>query len=158
MKIPIFVPSTYPSDTMWQRIQTLYLGIAVALIGSMFFCKFATIIGPGGEEIIINYYEKRPFLILLIMILIAQIAATGSYRMFILQARVCIIAAFLCLGFQIWMGIDYLTYHNDMVFSFTMMFPLAAAILDFIAARRSMVDEMTLQAVKGVKKVRRKRK
>ena len=35
---------------MWQRIQTLYFGIATALIFSMFFCIFATIIGPDGVK------------------------------------------------------------------------------------------------------------
>lgn len=141
----------------WQRIQTLYLGIAVLLIGAMFFCRFATIIAPGGEEIIIRYYEKKPFLVLLIMTLTAQIAALASYKVFLLQSRVCVIAAFLSLGFQIWMGIDYFTYHKEMVFSFTMIFPLVAAILDLIAGRKSMVDAITLQSIKGIRKARHKR-
>jgi hypothetical protein len=45
-----------------------------------------------------------------------------------------------------------------MSFSITALFPLAAAFLDFIAARKSLVDEMTIQAVKSTRKANRKRK
>ena len=54
---------------MWQRIQTLYLGIATALMFSMFFCTFATIAGPDGTEITIRYSEKLSYLSLMIMTL-----------------------------------------------------------------------------------------
>lgn len=142
---------------MWQRIQTLYLGTATALIAAMFFCRFATIAGPDGTEEIIRYYEKMPFLVLLIMLLTAHIAATASYKTFFLQARVCVIAGLLSLGLQTWLVTDCIRYWNDMSFSISALFPLAAAFLDFTAARKSMVDEMTVQAVKGIRKARKKR-
>ena len=142
---------------MWQRIQTLYLGIATALIFSMFFCIFATIIGPDGAEITIAYREKMPYLVLLIMLITAHIAATASYRTFFLQARVSIIAGLLAFGFQTWIGIDILRNIDDMSFSFTALFPLAAGVLDFMAAKRSMVDEMTVMAVKSAKKARKRK-
>ena len=142
---------------MWQRIQTLYLGIATALIFSMFFCIFATIIGPDGAEITIAYREKMPYLVLLIMLITAHIAATASYRTFFLQARVSIIACLLAFGFQTWIGIDILRNMDDMSFSFTALFPLAAGVLDFMAAKRSMVDEMTVMAVKSAKKARKRK-
>ena len=78
---------------MWQRIQTLYLGIATALIFSMFFCTFATIAGPDGTEITIRYSEKLSYLSLMIMTFIAHVAAVASFKAFFLQARVCAIAA-----------------------------------------------------------------
>ena len=142
---------------MWQRIQTLYLGIATALIFSMFFCIFATIIGPDGAEITIAYREKMPYLVLLIMLITAHIAATASYKTFLLQARVSIIAGLLAFGFQTWIGIDILRNMDDMSFSFTALFPLAAGVLDFMAAKRSMVDEMTVMAVKSAKKARKRK-
>ncbi|MBR2608929.1 MAG: DUF4293 family protein [Bacteroidales bacterium] len=139
---------------MWQRIQTLYLGISTALIFSMFFCTFATVIGPDGAEITIGYHEKLAYLTMLIMLFTAQVAATASFKAMFLQARVSIIAALMAVGLQIWLGVDFLRFRNEMVFSFTMLFPLAAAILDFMAARKSLVDEMTLTAIK----LKRKRK
>ena len=142
---------------MWQRIQTLYLGIATALIAAMFFCRFATIAGPDGGEEFIRYYEKMPFLVLMIMLLTSHIAAVSTYKAFFLQARVCVIAGLLALGFQIWLITDCIKYWNDMSFSISTLFPLAAAFLDFISAKKSMVDEMTIQAVKGIRKNRRKK-
>ena len=136
---------------MWQRIQTLYLGISTALIFSMFFCTFATIIGPQGEELTIGYHEKLPYLTMLIMLFTAHIAATASFKAFFLQARVAMIASLMAIGFQIWLAVDVIRFHGDMTFSFTTIFPFAAAILDGMAAKRSLVDEMTITAVKSVK-------
>lgn len=143
---------------MWQRIQTLFLGISTAIIFSMFFCTFATIAGPEGTEVTIRYSEKLPYLTLLIMLITSHIAAVASYRTFFLQARVSTIAALLALGFQIWLAVDIIVNRNDMSFSFTALFPLIASFLDFAAAKKSMVDEITIQAVKGVRKSRKNRK
>lgn len=120
----------------------------------MFFCTFATVIGPDGAEITIGYHEKLAYLTMLIMLFTAQVAATASFKAMFLQARVSIIAALMAVGLQIWLGVDFLRFRNEMVFSFTMLFPLAAAILDFMAAKKSLVDEMTLTAIK----LKRKRK
>ena len=37
--------------TMWQRIQTLYLAIATALVVTLFFCVKSFMLGPGGAHI-----------------------------------------------------------------------------------------------------------
>lgn len=142
---------------MWQRIQTLYIGIATALTAAMFFCRMATIIGPEGNDIDIRYYEKLPYLMMLIMLLTAGVCAVFTYKSRLLQARVCILTTLMLIGFQIWLGIDFIRYHNDMVFSITLLFPIVSAILNAIAARGNLVDEMTLQAVKSAKKARKKK-
>lgn len=155
MKIPIFAVIYKTFDHMWQRIQTLYLGLATAIIFSMFFCTFATIIGADGAEATIRYSEKLSYLTLLIMLITAQIAATASFKSFFLQARVSVIAGLLAIGFQIWIGIDVLRNLNEMTFSFTAFFPLAAAFLDFISAKKSMVDEMTVTAIRSARKAKK---
>lgn len=142
---------------MWRSIQTLYLGIATALMAALFFCRFATIIGPDGAEETIRYYEKTPYLVLMIMTLTAHICSVFSYKLRFLQARVCIITALLALGMQVWFFMDFLKFRNDMVFSITMVFPLVMTILDVMAARNSMVDEVTVSAIRSVKKARRRR-
>ena len=142
---------------MWRSIQTLYLGIATALMAALFFCRFATIIGPDGAEETIRYYEKTPYLVLMIMTLTAHICSVFSYKLRFLQARVCIITALLALGMQMWFFMDFLKFRNDMVFSITMVFPLVMTILDVMAARNSLVDEMTVSAVRSVRKIRRRR-
>jgi hypothetical protein len=69
-----------------------------------------------------------------------------------------IIAGLLAIGFQIWLGIDILLNRHDMTFSLTSLFPLVASFLDFIAAKKSMVDEMTVQAVKSARKAGKRRR
>ena len=140
---------------MWKKSQTYLIGIATLLGIIMFFCRLATIIGPMGEELKIMYYEKLPYAVMLIMLLTAGICAVFCHNFPLLQARVCMIAALMLVGFQIWLGIDFIRYHNEMVFSPTMLFPFAAAVLDIMAARKSLIDGMTLQAVKSMKKGRR---
>ena len=143
---------------MWQRIQTLYLGISTALIFSMFFCTFATIIGPQGEELTIGYHEKLPYLTMLIMLFTAHAAAAASFKAFFLQARVAMIAALMAIGFQIWLIVDVIRFHGEMTFTLTAIFPFAAAVLDAMAAKRSLVDEMTISAVKSVRSSRKARR
>lgn len=143
---------------MWQRIQTLYFAIATGLVASMFFSNIATVIGPGGEELGIKYYEKASYLVLMIMILTAQVCALFSYKSRFLQARVGIISGLLLIGFQIWLGIDFLRMKDEMVFNITGVFPVACAILDILAARAALIDEMTLSAVKSARKMKRKKR
>ena len=143
---------------MWQRIQTLYIGIATALTVALFFCRMATIIGPGGEELDIMYHEKLPYLVMLIMLLTAGVCSIFSFKSWALQARVCMLTALMQIGFQIWLGIDFFRFRTDMVFSFTMIFPIVSAILNIMAARSALVDAMTMQAIKTTKKVRKNKR
>ena len=137
---------------MWQRIQILYLAIAAALVGSLFFCNMATIIGPEGSEVTIGYHEKLPFLLLTIMAFTAHVGALASTRVRFLQMRVCVIAALILTGFQIWLAVDVISHRSEMVFSFTAAFPLVAAILDVMAAKNIMLDEMMVQAHGRIRK------
>lgn len=131
---------------MWKRIQTLYLAISTGLIISLFFCRFATDLSTTGSDSIIRYYEKTSYLLMLIMLLTANIFALCTYRSPMLQARVSIISALAMLGFQIWLGVDYIMYSSQMAFSVTMLFPLLGTFLNFIAGRSAMLDGFTIQA------------
>lgn len=141
---------------MWKKTQTYFIGIATLLTISMFFCRLATIIGPGGEELEIMYYEKLPYIVMLIMLMTAGICAVFCHKYPLLQARVCMLSALLLIGFQLWLGVDFFRYHNEMVFSPTIIFPLAGGILNIMAARKALVDGMTLQAAKALRKGRKK--
>ena len=143
---------------MWQRIQTLYIGIATGLVAALFFCNIATIIGPGGEEIGIRYYEKSSFLVLMIMMLAAHVCALFSYKSWALQSRVCMLAALLALGFQLWLGIDFINYRHEMIFNISGVFPIACVILDVLASRAAMVDQLTLSAIGSAREVKKSRR
>ena len=157
MKIPKFAIHYSNRHTMWKKTHTFYIIVSTLLTTAMFFCSFATIIGPDGYELKIMYYEKLPYLTMLIMLLTAGICSLFTFRQGFLQARVCTLTALMLIGFQIWLGIDFIRFRHDMVFSVTMLFPLAAAILDALAARSALVDAMAIQAAGKILKKNRKR-
>ena len=143
---------------MWKKIHTIYSIVATLLSASMFFFSFATILGPEGTELKIMYYEKLPYLFMLIMLLAGGVCSVFTYRNGFLQARVCILTALMLIGFQIWLGVDFLRFRHDMVFSISAIFPIAAAILNVLAARGALVEGMTLQTAEKVLKSRKKRR
>ena len=157
MNFPNFVNCYNNRHTMWKKIHTIYTVSAALLITSMFFCRFATILGPEGTELEIMYYEKLPYAVMLIMLLAAGICSIFTHRNGFLQARVCILSALMLIGFQIWLGVDFLRFRNDMVFSITMIFPICSAILNVLAARSAIIEAMTIQtAGKMLKRSKRK--
>ncbi len=143
---------------MWQRIQTLYLAVATALLTSMFFCKFATILGPDGIEISIKYVEKVPYLVLLAVALAGNMFSLFAFKIRIPQMRVATVAALILLAFQIWIIVDVVRGWNEMVFSVTALFPLVAMVLDILAARNIMLDEAMVQSASRLRASKRRRK
>lgn len=143
---------------MWQRIQTLYLAVATALLTSMFFCKFATILGPDGVEISIKYVEKVPYIVLLAVALAGNMFSLFAFKIRIPQMRVATVAALILLAFQIWIIVDVVRGWNEMVFSVTALFPLVAMVLDILAARNIMLDEAMVQSASRLRASKRRRK
>ena len=142
---------------MWQRIQTLYLAIATALLASMFFCKFATIVGPHGNDLEIMYWEKIPYVTLLAISTIGNIFSLFAFKIRMPQMRVATGAAILLLAFQCWIVVDLARNWNEMSFSVTALFPLIAAILDIMAARSILLDEAMVQSSARLRATKRKR-
>ena len=142
---------------MWQRIQTLYLAIATALLASMFFCKFATIVGPHGNDLEIMYWEKIPYVTLLAISTIGNIFSLFAFKIRMPQMRVATGAAILLLAFQCWIVVDLARNWNKMSFSVTALFPLIAAILDIMAARSILLDEAMVQSSARLRASKRKR-
>ena len=95
---------------------------------------------------------------MLIMLLAAGVCSVFTYRNGFLQARVCILTALMLIGFQIWLGVDFLRFRTDMVFSISAIFPIVAAILNVLAARGALVEGMTLQTAEKVLKSKKKRR
>ena len=142
---------------MWQRIQTLYLAIATALLASMFFCKLATIVGPHGNDLEIMYWEKIPYVTLLAISTIGNIFSLFAFKIRMPQMRVATGAAILLLAFQCWIVVDLARNWNEMSFSVTALFPLIAAILDIMAARSILLDEAMVQSSARLRASKRKR-
>lgn len=133
---------------MWQRLQTLYLCIATGLIAALFFSVKAFTLGPGGvHSVDLTYIKYTPYLILLIMITILQLLAVFTFNARVFQMRTAVLSAILMIALQAWIGVDYFTADKEWIFKFTAVFPLVAAILNFIAARLILRDQLLVESV-----------
>lgn len=133
---------------MWQRLQTLYLCIATGLIVALFFSVKAFTLGPGGvHSVELTYIKYTPYLILLILITILQLLAVFTFNAHVFQMRTAVLSAFLMIALQAWIGVDYFTADKEWIFKFTAVFPLVAAILNFIAARYILRDQLLVESV-----------
>ena len=133
---------------MWQRLQTLYLCIATGLIVALFFSVKAFTLGPGGvHSVELTYIKYTPYLILLILITILQLLAVFTFNARVFQMRTAVLSAILMIALQAWIGVDYFTADMELIFRFTTVFPLVAAILNFIAARLILRDQLLVESV-----------
>lgn len=133
---------------MWQRLQTLYLCIATGLIVALFFGVKAFTLGPGGvHSVELTYIKYTPYLILLILITILQLLAVFTFNVRVFQMRTAVLSAILMIALQAWIGVDYFTADKEWIFKFTAVFPLVAAILNFIAARLILRDQLLVESV-----------
>ena len=133
---------------MWQRLQTLYLCIATGLIAALFFSVKAFTLGPGGvHSVDLTYIKYTPYLLLLILITILQLLAVFTFNARVFQMRTAVLSAILMIALQAWIGVDYFTADKEWIFKFTAVFPLVAAILNFIAARLILRDQLLVESV-----------
>lgn len=133
---------------MWQRLQTLYLCIATGLIVALFFSVKAFTLGPGGvHSVELTYIKYTPYLILLILITILQLLAVFTFNARVFQMRTAVLSAILMIALQAWIGVDYFTADKEWIFKFTAVFPLVAAILNFIAVRLILRDQLLVESV-----------
>ena len=123
---------------MWQRIQTLYLAVALGLLVAMFW-----------------HVSFLWWLILLGVACFMQVVALLAYKFRLFQMRTSIIAAIMLLGLQIWMAVVYLT-GDKAAFNITAVFPVVAAILDGLAARAIFSDELIVRSSSRLRSSKRK--
>ena len=133
---------------MWQRIQTLYLLLATGLVVSLLFCTKA------GD---ITYTEYWPYLVLLIITGFLQVMALTTYRHRIFQMRTATLSAIILIALQGWLVYDFISTHNTPVFHVTAVFPVVAAILDFLAARSILADELLVRSADRLRAAKRKK-
>lgn len=144
---------------MWQRLQTLYLCIATGLIVALFFSVKAFTLGPGGvHSVELTYIKYTPYLILLILITILQLLAVFTFNARVFQMRTAVLSAILMIALQAWIGVDYFTADKEWIFKFTAVFPLVAAILNFIAARLILRDQLLVESVSHLRSLKKNHK
>src|SRR5574344_1586254 len=134
---------------MWQRLQTLYLLIATVLVALLFFSEKV-----DG----VTYVSYVPYLILIIVITLLNVLALTTYKFRVFQMRTAVLSALITLGLQIWLVVDFITAGKTAVFHISAIFPIASAILDALAARSIMSDELLVRRVDRLRSSRKKKK
>lgn len=134
---------------MWQRIQTLYLFLSTVLVAALFFCNKA-------EDL--RYTAYLPYLILAVIITLLNVLALTTWKFRIFQMRTAILSALITIAFQAWIAVDYFSADKSLVFNVTAVFPLAAVILDFLAARNIYADELMVRSASRLRSAKRKNK
>ena len=134
---------------MWQRVQSLYLLLATGLVASLFFCTKA------GD---IPYTDYWPYMVLLIVTAFLQVMALTTWKHRIFQMRTASLSAIILIALQGWLVYDFIATHNTPVFHITAVFPIVAAILDFLAARSILADEMLVRSADRLRAAKRKKK
>ena len=143
---------------MWQRIQTLYLALATALIIAMFFLPKAVVPGADGTDAqTFRFVTYIPYLILLVVIALLDLLALTGWKHRVFQMRTAILAALVTLALQAWLVVDYLSNSGAMVFRIAAVFPIVAVILNLMAARRIHADQLLVESFSRLRSDKRRR-
>ncbi len=145
---------------MWQRAQTLYLAIATILTGLMFFMDKAIIVAADGSSVAQTFYFPSyiPYAILIGIVTCLNLLALTTYKIRVFQMRTAGLAAIITLALQIWLVVDFMSTHDQMVFRVAAIFPLLAMIMDILAVRGIFADEMIVESASSLRKSRRERR
>lgn len=142
---------------MWQRVQTLYLAIAMALTAFLFFCNKAVVVGADGSVVeAYTYTQYTPYLILLIITTLLNVLAVTTYKIRVFQMRTAAFSALITIALQAWLLLDFFLNKNDMVFKVTLIFPLISVIFQVLAYRSIMADELIVQSSSRLRAAKKK--
>lgn len=126
---------------MWQRVQTLYLAVASALLAAMYSAHYRT-----------------AFTVLFSVALAAQAIALLTFRFRTLQMRLSTLAALILLGLQAWMAVQFFGSADKASYNLTAVFPAVAAILDMLAVRGILADEFLVRSASRLRSSGRNKK
>ncbi|MGQ7870304.1 DUF4293 domain-containing protein [Sunxiuqinia sp. sy24] len=147
---------------MIQRIQTLYMFIAAVLIGSLFGLPFAEIVA-NNELFLFNIKgisqngelvnNGLPIMLFIGLILLLHVVAIFLYKKRVTQMRVLTFTIILLLGL---FGMFYFfTYYDfkgaDISFKLSVVFPLIAIVMDYLAIRNIGKDEALIRSVNRIR-------
>jgi hypothetical protein len=141
------------------------MAISTILIAVMIFSVKATVFGADGEAVeTFKYIRYAPYAILLIVILLLNLLALTTWNFRVFQYRTAILTALVTLGFQIWLGIEFFVNFragNDaehMIYKVNVVFPLVCVILDILAARGILADQLLVESTYRLRTDKKNRK
>jgi hypothetical protein len=150
---------------MIQRIQTVFLLVAIALISCMFFAPLANFTDTHGRvyEMVYNrfysvgnspekYSEKLNMFIYLIMAIIGVLVFTLlSYKKRIIQIRLCTVSILLMVFLEIVVIFYFYQIKNTIggtsAPGWGLIFPVASAAFTYLAMRAISKDEALVRSL-----------
>ena len=154
---------------MIQRIQSLYLLIAAALMAVMLFVPLA-VFYAGQEQIVLGAFALRDgegavvlsavYLgVLLAAVALLPLVTILLFRRRMTQIRLCIVEIVLLVGSLVMMGVyGYLAMQTvesltlaASNFRFVVVFPLVAIIFVVLAARAIFKDELLVRSLDRIR-------
>ncbi len=147
---------------MIQRIQTVYLLISAVLVALLFVLPFAEIAKDGSiylfnfKGILLDGVLKENGLAIsaLISIILALHGfAILSFKNRIRQLRVTVFTILLMIGlFGLFFFFTYYSFSgSEISYKISMVFPLVAAILDYLAIRAIGKDEALIRSIDRIR-------
>ena len=142
---------------MWQRIQTLYLGVSVILLFILFFNDAYTVTAPDGMQYVTYLQIQKPYFGILLGILFAMtLLALVTFKVRILQMRLATLSGLVALGMTGWLAYYYFTAPENVTFKWTVIFPFIVAILNFLAARGCFQDQLLVESAYRIRESRKR--
>jgi len=147
---------------MIQRIQSLYLLVSAIFIGFLFAWPFAEILSDGAvytfdfKGILLNGELKSNGMAisaLIVIILAMHGVAILSYKNRIRQIRMIVFSILLMIGlFGLFFFFTYYSFSGAQIsFKVSMVFPLVAIILDYLAIRAIGKDEALIRSIDRIR-------
>lgn len=121
--------------------------MATGLLAAMFFCNKA-------DDI--SFISYLPYLILLVVATLLNLLALSSYKFRIFQMRTAVLSALIVLALQAWLVVDFIATHNERLFHVPAVFPIVVVILNFLAARSILGDELLVQSASRLRSAKKK--
>jgi len=152
---------------MIQRIQSVYLLVVTILMASIFFYPYAELLAANGEVFIFHfnglfslaeesiYSLTIPPIILLSIIVLISFSSIFFYKKRIFQMRINLINIILMIGY---LGLNYYyiqSFTNQLngvvSYKITVIFPVVAAILTYLAIRSIGKDEALIRSMDRIR-------
>jgi len=135
---------------MLQRIQSVFLASALVLLGLLFVLPFGTmIVGQGGEGVV--RATHFPTIIIQTVAFAATLITIFLYKKRMLQIRLCVFSCVLLLGYQGYAIWQVYLLSRVAQLSVTLIAPLLAAILTFLALRGIAKDEALIRSLERLR-------
>ena len=147
---------------MIQRIQSVYLLISAILTGFLFKLELAELVAANEIYLFVasgiykaetQIFSGLPLLIMLAIIVVLHLVIIFSYKKRIRQMRMTVFTIVLLLGlFGLILFFAYTSFAGAQVaYKIPVAFPLAAAILDFLAIRAIGKDEALIRSLNRIR-------